>query len=399
MCDENELLKQLNNTINVAARCKFYQKRGLKQVNSIKEFEDIELTTKEDLRHCKPYDVLCTDIENIQEYHESFGTTGLPVSVWYSKKDMLLAGKRLNDGAYKFKSNDIVLMRFPYAISIPAHTFSEAIHQKGGTIIPVSRGSKVTPYKRVINLMIKLKATVLACNPTEAFILSDVAKSLGYDLHKDFNIRTICTAGEMLCNERRLELSNIWGADIYNYYGMTEVANVAVSCKNGNLHCAPDGYYLEVIDPITKKNLGYGNKGILCVTQLDKEAFPLIRYETGDIVELKESKCSCGDKNTIIVHYGRLDDVIKIGNNKCTMGDFQNKLYSCVELHERKYWRLKVQNNKLTIYIENEIDSLDDNFKLDLPFDNKVVLVKRNTIENIPKLLENSELKKAHYFI
>lgn len=92
-------------------------------------------------------------MDKIQEYHESFGTTGCPVPVWYSRKDMEVATTQLYNEDLAIREDDIVLMRFPYAISVPAHTFSKMFINSGAAIIPVSRGSSITPYPRALEIM------------------------------------------------------------------------------------------------------------------------------------------------------------------------------------------------------------------------------------------------------
>ncbi|MHC1636960.1 MAG: phenylacetate--CoA ligase family protein, partial [Candidatus Nezhaarchaeales archaeon] len=89
---------------------------------------------------------------------------------------------------------------------------------------------------------------------------------------------------------------------------------IAIECpaKDG-LHVWADHYFIEVIDPETGEQLSIGEEGELVITTLTREAMPLIRYRTGDIVELMPSECSCGLKTPKISRIkGRLDEMIKV---------------------------------------------------------------------------------------
>ncbi|MBH1940434.1 phenylacetate--CoA ligase family protein [Mobilitalea sibirica] len=397
MCDE--LLHRINHSLSHACKSSFYQNKAIpKQINSISDFEKIPLTRKDELRNSSPFEVLSVPMSEIQEYHESFGTTGKPVPVWYSRKDMQVSAKQLYNKDLNITKEDISLIRFPYAISVPAHIFSRMFIEQGATIIPVSRGSTVTPYPRVLEIMKRLKTTILACNPSEAILLAKTAVRLGYDVSQDFKIRAICVGGEMLHPLRRKIIEELWKAKVYDYFGSTETANIAVSCGNGNLHCSKD-YYLEVLDIKDGKTVSKEGKGFLVVTQLNNEAFPLIRYHTGDIVEIKRSDCPCGNDEDIMIHHGRYNDLIQVGSQSCTMYELQEALFTCENMNEIIFWKMHNQKDQLFIYIEGEPKGSTTDIKLNLPFPNKVIFVEPQEIQNIDKLLEMTELRKASYFI
>ena len=79
------------------------------------------------------------------------------------------------------------------------------------------------------------------------------------------------------------------------------------------MHINEDHFLAEIIDPETGEVLPEGSKGELVFTNLDKEAFPLLRYRTRDICVLSRKKCSCG--RTLIKMakpMGRSDDMMII---------------------------------------------------------------------------------------
>jgi len=87
---------------------------------------------------------------------------------------------------------------------------------------------------------------------------------------------------------------------------------VAQECQHkAGLHLFWDVFYPEVIDPKTGQCVKDGGKGELVITTLTKQAIPLLRYGTRDIVGIKYEKCKCGRTTPRITKIsGRTDDMI-----------------------------------------------------------------------------------------
>ena len=97
-------------------------------------------------------------------------------------------------------------------------------------------------------------------------------------------------------------------------YGLSEIIGpgVAQECthKDG-LHIYSDVFYPEIIDPKTDQEVEAGEAGELVITTLTKQAVPLIRYRTRDIVSIRYDKCKCGRTSPRISKIkGRTDDMI-----------------------------------------------------------------------------------------
>jgi phenylacetate-CoA ligase len=70
---------------------------------------------------------------------------------------------------------------------------------------------------------------------------------------------------------------------------------------------------VEVIDPKTLEPVEEGMDGELVFTTLTKEAFPVIRYRTGDIASITRETCKCGRTTTRMSRVkGRTDDMLII---------------------------------------------------------------------------------------
>src|SRR5262249_25026737 len=151
--------------------------------------------------------------EQLFQYHETFGTTGAPASSWLSREDFHSYATQINHAAVDFGERDRVLVRFPYAISVPAHIVTQAAHDRGACVIPAGARTPISPYPRVLHLMDKLQATVLCCLPTEAVWLAKAARVMERDPCRDFPaLQALCVAGELLSPARQKRLSALWGS-------------------------------------------------------------------------------------------------------------------------------------------------------------------------------------------
>jgi phenylacetate-CoA ligase len=78
---------------------------------------------------------------------------------------------------------------------------------------------------------------------------------------------------------------------------------VAMECREGKgaLHVFDDHFLPEVVD------------GELVLTTLTKEAFPVLRYRTGDVTSFVDEPCACGRTHRRIARFaGRVDDMLVV---------------------------------------------------------------------------------------
>ena len=120
------------------------------------------------------------------------------------------------------------------------------------------------------------------------------------------SIKLIATGAENLYPHQLDIIKKAFRAPVCQHYGLGEsVANFS-QCEAGNLHVDEDFSYVEFI-PFEEGNGNYKVVG----TGWVNPAFPLIRYDTGDIVSEPIKKCSCGRKGRIINQIdGRAQDFI-----------------------------------------------------------------------------------------
>src|SRR5262249_21326599 len=135
-------------------------------------------------------------------------------------------------------------------------------------------------------------------------------------------VRSVIVAGEPggAIPATRQRIESVWGARVFDHYGMTEVGPVAVETVDTPCTMAllEDHYLAEVIEPHGEKPVAMGEIGELVLTNLGRLGCPLIRYRTGDLVRMTSGRplptahCPLFAGGIL----GRTDDMIHIrGNN------------------------------------------------------------------------------------
>lgn len=171
-----------------------------------------------------------------------------------------------------------------------------------------------------LDFLVANEADVVACTPTYALHMAEVAAREGIDLAGSA-VRTLIVAGEPGGNvpevKRRLETA--WGARCIDHSGMTEIGSLGVEHRDnpGDLYLLETECIVEIVDaeglPVEP-----GARGELVLTNLGRPGSPLIRYRTGDLVEAAPDPCPLGSALTRLRGgiLGRLDDMAVVrGNN------------------------------------------------------------------------------------
>ncbi len=315
-------LKRLQATVErVYVNVPFYKKKFDEQgvtpadIKSLSDLQKLPFTVKNDLRDNYPFGLFSVPMSRVVRVHGSSGTTGKPIVVGYTKRDIdtwaeLMARTLTCAGIHR---GDIVHNAYGYGLftgGLGAHYGAEKI---GASVIPISGGNT----KRQITIMKDFAPTAITCTPSYLLHLADVAKDMGFDPAVDFNIRAGCFGAEPWSEKMRDQLEKIFNLDAVDIYGLTEVIGPGVSsgcleAKSG-LHVFEDHFIPEIIDPETGEVLPDGEKGELVFTSITKEAFPVIRYRTRDITSLNPTPCVCGRTFKRMERItGRSDDMLII---------------------------------------------------------------------------------------
>ncbi|WP_027085921.1 AMP-binding protein [Cohnella panacarvi] len=319
---------------------------------ALADIRSLPLTTKAELRTAGAFGYLAVPKEQIAQYHESTGTTGEPSVSWFTLEDIATGGRQLRECGVNLASDDLVLIRFPYAMSLPAFLMQDACWATGAGIVPASGRTVVTPYPRVLELMKRLGVTVIAGLPREMELLAEAARLLGQQPSWDYpSLRAICVAGELLSDARRRHIERLWGVPVFNMYGSTETANIAVMCEQGVLHVREQDFIVEVLTEDGGHSVAEGERGYAAITTLSHRASPLLRYYNEDIVAVAPHRCSCGRSGASLTHYGRAKDRMTFGTTTLDAHDVQEAVYSLVPAPDA--WKVIEQERGLHVLLDS----------------------------------------------
>lgn len=313
-------LERLQYIVNYAyENVEFYKKRfdeiGLRpeHIKTLKDIGKIPFTTKNDLRDNYPYNLFAVPMKKIVRLHASSGTTGKPIVVGYTKKDMenwsesvarLIVAAGGND-------EDIAQVVFGYGLFTGGFGLHQGLEKVGMTVVPASSGNS----ERQIMLMQDFESTIIIGTPSYALYLSEIAEEMGVTKGKH-KLRLGLFGGEGHTPEMRAEIEKRWGILATENYGLTELVGPGVSGEcihQCGMHINEDHFYPEIVDSESGNSLGYGEKGELILTTLTKEGIPMLRYRTKDITILNPETCKCGRSNVRMNKVlGRTDDMLII---------------------------------------------------------------------------------------
>jgi len=322
--DEEKLrekqLERLKNTIKRAYEKVPYYRKKLNEAqvspDDIKKLEDIRnipFTSKADLREVYPFGMFASPLSEIVEIHMSSGTTGRPIVAGYTLLDIEIWGEVMARcltmaGATK---NDIVQVAYGYGLFTGGFGVHYGARKIGAMIVPASAGNT----RRQIEIMRDFGTTILACTPSYALYMAEVAQEMGIE-PTTLKLKAGCFGAEMWTEAMRTEIEKRFNLNAYNIYGLTEIIGpgVAHECpEKKGLHVFEDHFFVEVIDPDTGDPVYDGQRGELVLTTLTREGMPMLRFRTRDITSIIRDKCACGRTFARIERIrGRTDDMIKV---------------------------------------------------------------------------------------
>ena len=332
-------LERLQSTMNrVHKNVTHYQKRfnelGVipEDMQSLSDLTKLPFTTKEDLRLNYPYGMFAVPLREVVRIHSSSGTTSKPIVVGYTKNDIRmwsnLAARFMT--AAGVTHDDVVQIAFHYGLFTGAFGLHYGAETIGASVIPTSTGNT----EKQIMIMQDYRTTALVCTPGYAIVLAERVERSGMD-PKGLSLKVGLFGGEPWSETMRREIESRLCLSATDNYGLSEVIGPGVAgeclCKNG-MHLCEDAFIPEIIDSETGVPLPPGSVGELVMTTLTKEAFPMIRYRTGDITCLDYAKCDCGRtlvrmKKTM----GRSDNMLIIRGVNIFPSQIQEVLFSMVQ--------------------------------------------------------------------
>lgn len=281
-------------------------------ITTAEAFTALPFTEKAELRDVYPLGVQAVPDEEIVRIHSSSGTTGTPIIIPYTKRDV-------DDWSEMFARcyrvagitpSDRIHITPGYGLWTAGIGFQLGCERLGAMAIPMGPGNT----DKQLRMMVDLKSTVLCATSSYALLLAEeiARRGIGDQIH----LKKGVIGSERWGDKMRDRIARELGVELYDIYGLTEIygPGIGINCaKDGPMHYWDDYVYLEIIDPKTGEVLPDGETGEIVITTLRKEGAPLIRYRTHDLSRIVPEKCTCGlDFPRIDRIIGRSDDMVKV---------------------------------------------------------------------------------------
>lgn len=289
-----------------------YRKAGITGVSSQEDFEKLPFSSKDDLRNAYPLGIQAVPEEEVVRIHSSSGTTGKPVIIPYTAKDV-------DDWAIMFArcyetagitNKDRIQITPAYGLWTAGIGFQLGAEKLGAMTVPMGPGNT----DKQLQMMMDLKTTVLTATSSYALLLAEEINKRG--LRDKIHLKKGVFRSERWSKKMREYIRNELGVELYDIYGLTEIygPGIGITCeKEQGIHYWDDYVYIEIINPETGEPVPDGETGEIVITTLVKEGAPLLRFRTHDLSRIIPEKCSCGRSYPRLDTIGgRSDDMFKV---------------------------------------------------------------------------------------
>lgn len=385
----------------VVAANGFYAERlkdiDIDAIQSAEDFEKLPFSEKADLRNAYPLGLAAVPEEEIVRIHSSSGTTGTPVIIPYTQKDV-------DDWAELFRrcyeiagltNKDRIQITPGYGLWTAGIGFQLGAEKLGAMTIPMGPGNT----DKQIKFMEDMKSTVLCATSSYALLLAEEIEKRG--VKDKIHLKKGVIGSERWGEKMRARIADELGVELYDIYGLTEVygPGIAINCEhNTGMHYFNDYLYFEIINPKTGEVLPDGELGELVITTLEKEGAPLIRYRTHDLTRIipEDTPCPCGSKYPRIdVILGRTDDMVKVKGVNIYPGQIDDLLKELKDASSEYQVFIDHENGKdrITVFVETAL--ADENARKTLEAEMKTLFKTRINVTILPKAVAIGELPRS----
>jgi phenylacetate-CoA ligase len=203
-----------------------------------------------------------------------------------------------------FRRGDIALVSASYHLTPLGFMLDNAARAVGCAVIPGGVGQTELQIKVASHV----GATAYVGTPSFCLTLLQKARESGTPLR----FEVAWAIAEMLPESLRADIE-AFGVRCLQGYGTADLGCLAYECaEKGGWHLAPE-VIIEVLDLESRKPAAPGQPGEVVATIFD-EAYPLIRFGTGDIAALApDVPCKCGRTTPKLAGLlGRVGDAVKV---------------------------------------------------------------------------------------
>ncbi|MEE3660359.1 phenylacetate--CoA ligase [Brenneria sp. g21c3] len=325
----------------------------LQQLDDLRRYPFINKQIERERQEAAPLlgDILAVAEEQVVYVSASSGSTGVPTLSPFSADD--------------FERYQDIQARLFWTVGMRpddryVHALNFTLFVGGPDVIGAQKlgalcfWAGTIPSDRLLYIMKNFRPTITWTTPSYAWHLGETAVAQGLDPRRDLALKRIIVCGEPggSIPETRQAIEARWGVEVYDFYGISDIYGAcAGSCEQKDgLHLAEDDILLEVLDPATDEPVADGQPGEMVLTTLTKQARPMIRFRTGDIIIADHSPCACGRTHVRITVTGRKDDMFIVSGVNVFPGDLEAIVRATPELNGEY---------RITLYEEDHLTRFD----------------------------------------
>lgn len=241
----------------------------------------------------------------------SSGTTGPPLFGGLTRRDQETWSDAIANSLWTagIRPDDVVA----HLVDLPAApngwAYADGLRRLGAT---VTWPGGSTP-DQVLAHLAQLQVTALVAGTSTAGELADEALVAGGT--RGLGVRKVLAGGEPGLDrpEVRGRIAGGWGvAHVRDTMGLAEVmAGMWSECGEGaGMHFNAAKYVIvELVDPATGERVQWteGARGEAVYTTFERDATPVLRYRSSELLEVTATRCSCGRTSPRVRCLGRSD--------------------------------------------------------------------------------------------
>ena len=300
-------------------------------LKSLDDLARFPFTSKSNLRDAYPFGFFAVPMGRIARLHASSGTTGKPTVVAYTKKDIATWAQVMARSIHAAGGRPGMKVHVAYGYGLftgglGAHYGAEHL---GCAVIPMSGGQT----EKQVQLITDFKPEIIMVTPSYALAILDEFRRQGVE-PKTSSLKIGLMGAEPWTEKMRAEIEAGFDMQALDIYGLSEVIGPGVAQEYADtrdgLTIWEDHFYPEVVDPLSGEVLPEGREGELVLTSLTKEAMPVIRYRTRDLVRLLPGTGRAMRRMTRIT--GRSDDMLLIRGVNVFPSQVEEQVLRCADL-------------------------------------------------------------------
>lgn len=255
--------------------------------------------------------LLCVEPHELKVLGSSSGTTGDPAPIPQQPLGPLVRGMSRDQWEAGVRPGDRVA--FTTFTARSAHAI-ERFEQIGA--IPIFLDT-AGDERLLLDTARRFEPKVIyVLNNISIARIAEIGEEAGIDPKEAFaSVEAAMFGGEPM-SERSRRLLAEWGLRAHNMTTLGDVTMAAECRAAAGFHAWEDIVLVEHLDVGSSTPVAEGGRGELVVTSLTEWAAPLVRYRSGDLVEVNRSPCECGRTHARFRVLGRvLDEMVVAGRS------------------------------------------------------------------------------------